>query len=57
MADVLTREQLEEQLKRRRTHLKYLEQTCADEKEIEKLRKDLRLTEKRLERLSTQQTK
>lgn len=51
MVDILTREQLLEQKKKRETYLKYLKQTCADEKIIRAAEKDLRLTMKRLERM------
>lgn len=51
MTDILTREQLLEQKKKRETYLKYLKQTCADEKIIRATEKDLRLTERRLERM------
>lgn len=49
--DVLTREQLLEQKKKRETYLKYLKQTCAEEKIINAAEKDLRLTIRRLERM------
>ena len=52
MTDVLTREQLLEQKKKRETYLKYLKQTCADEKIIQVAEKDLKLTERRLERMN-----
>lgn len=56
MPDVLTRAQLEEQAQRRRVHLKYLKQTCADEKLIAAVEKDLKLTERRLERMKDADT-
>ena len=49
--DVLTREQLLEQKKKRETYLKYLKQTCAEDKIIRAVEKDLKLTERRLERM------
>ncbi|MBP3410461.1 MAG: hypothetical protein J6M10_05630 [Clostridia bacterium] len=51
MADILTREQLLEQKKKRETYLKYLKQTCAEDKIIKAAEKDLRLTVRRLERM------
>lgn len=49
--DVLTREQLQEQLQRRYTYLKYLRQTCADEQVIRDVEKSIRLTQIRLDRM------
>lgn len=57
MADVLTREQLEAQLRRRRKYLSELEKRGADAKLIACAQKDLRMTEIRLERLAGEHKK
>ena len=51
MPDVLTRAQLEQQAQRRRLFLESLKKNCADEKIIAAAEKDLKLTERRLERM------
>ena len=49
--DVLTRQQLEEQLERRRKVLEQLENGKAPQAAIEEARKKMRLTQRRLERM------
>lgn len=51
--DVLTIEQLEEQLKRREAYLAQLEAQAADTAQIQKLKKDILLTCKRIERMKS----
>lgn len=51
MTDILTRAQLEAQLERRQKFLAELEGCCADEKLIADVRKSIRLTQRRLERM------
>ncbi len=50
--DILTIEQLQEQLARREAYLAQLEQHDADEKQISKLKKDILLTRRRIERMA-----
>ena len=49
--DVLTKKQLEEQLARRRAALAYLRENNRSQKEINEMRKLVKLSETRLERL------
>lgn len=49
--DVLTLEQLQAQLARREAYLARLEQQAADQQQIERLKKDILLTRRRIERL------
>lgn len=49
--DVLTLEQLQEQLSRREAYLWQLEAQAADAAQIQKLKKDILLTRKRIERM------
>lgn len=49
--DVLTKKQLEEQLERRRAALAWLRENNRGQKEIDEMRKLVKLSETRLERL------
>ena len=51
MNDVISKEQLEAQLRRREDYLEKCRKEDADEKMLRKLEKDLQLTKRRLERL------